>query len=174
VAVGWVERAGLVLIERPAAAGPFRGTWDLPAFVSECAASSARALERGLARRHGLRVEIGAGVARLRHAILHRNLRLSVFRCTIPSRVSVRSASLAWCVPARIDEVPVSGATRKIIARLTAARIAPFEERERAEREVDTRPVGEKTRRRHRDLRVEPVRLEREKRQRREPSGYHE
>jgi len=109
VAVAVVVRRGRVLLERPGAASPLRGTWDVPA------AGGADLLRSELRNRHGLSVELGEPVARYTHGILDQVLRIQVHPCRLLDRTVGRSGDLRWVAPASLGEVAVSGATRKVL-----------------------------------------------------------
>jgi A/G-specific adenine glycosylase len=109
VAVAVVERGGRVLLERPGATSPFRGTWDLPAAMPD-----ADRLRESLRDRHGLHVEVGQPIARLTHGILQSVLRLEVHPCRLLAPAAA-TGDLRWIAPAAIGDVAVSGATRKVL-----------------------------------------------------------
>ncbi|MCP3978746.1 MAG: A/G-specific adenine glycosylase [bacterium] len=120
VGVAAVFRAGRVLLERPTQASPLRGTWDLPAIELGPTAPATRALATGLARRHRLEVSVGEAAGSAPHAIMNRRLRLEVHRASlVRGRVAGR-VDLRWIAPSELDEVPVSGATRKALGVLAA------------------------------------------------------
>ncbi len=132
VAVAVVRRGGRVLLERPGATSPFRGTWDLPAV-----AANADRLRGLLHERHGLRVEIGEPVARLTHGVLDQVLRLHIHPGRLLGGSIGRVDDLRWIAPASIDEVAVSGATRKVL-RLTQRDPRPARPPARAESTAGT------------------------------------
>ena len=117
VAVAWICRAGRALLERPTDGSPFRGTWDLPAAVVESDGDGRAAIE---ARLNHLGLQAGAGqlVARLRHGIMHRRLRLEIFDCRLRRGRVASHPGLMWADPSRLDGIAVSGATRKVVRAL--------------------------------------------------------
>jgi len=116
VAVAAVVRGDAVLLERPAAGGsPLRGRWDLPAIAVADGADGADALAEAMRRRHALAVAAGPVEARADHGILTRRLRLEIHRGRVRrGRVAGRDG-IRWVDLAALDEVPVSGATRKAL-----------------------------------------------------------
>lgn len=115
VGVALVRRGGRLLVERPRG-GPFRGNWDLPAAAAHDGEDPARAVEEHLASRHGLIVRAESPVGRADHAILNRRLRLAAYPCRWSRGRTAGAADLRWIRPDEIDDVAVSGATRKVIA----------------------------------------------------------
>ena len=68
-------------------------------------------------RRHGLAISEPHALGVERHGILHRSFRLEVYHCRLlRGRVSGRPA-LRWLDEADRESAPVSGATRKALAR---------------------------------------------------------
>jgi len=119
VGVAVIRRSGKVLLERPDEANPFRGTWDLPAIELEAAGFATDALERRLTQRHRVTVSIRACLGRATHGILHRRLKLEAHPGTL-RRGSVRDADdLTWVSLDSLGEVPISGATRKVLRMAT-------------------------------------------------------
>jgi A/G-specific adenine glycosylase len=111
VAVALLRQSGRVLLERPGEASPLRGTWDVPAVHS----ASADRLRAELRSRHGLTVELDEPIARHTHGILETVLRITVHPGRVVARRTARSPELRWVRPSALDEVPVSGATRKVL-----------------------------------------------------------
>jgi A/G-specific adenine glycosylase len=122
VAVALLHRRGRVLLEKPGGTSPLRGTWDVPAVVGSSAEAGAERLRSELRDRHGLAVELGEPVARHTHGILESVLRIEVHAARLLEPFAGRSPDLRWVRPAELDEVAVSGATRKV---LRAARPLP-------------------------------------------------
>ena len=119
VAVAVLKRAGRVLPERPGRASPLRGTWDVPAVVSPTAIGAPDRLRNELRQRHGLAVELGEPIARYMHGILDDVLRIQVHRGRVVEPGASRSPDLRWVRPSALDEVAVSGATRKVLKKGT-------------------------------------------------------
>lgn len=115
VAVGIVERRGLVLLERRGNGSPFRGDWDLPAVEIGPEEDAGPRLRAEMESRHGLAVRPGRDPARARHAILDRRLAIEAFRCRLVAGPKAHAAASRWVPLAELDGVAVSGATRKIL-----------------------------------------------------------
>jgi A/G-specific adenine glycosylase len=117
VAVALVRRADRVLLERPAAAGPLRGRWDLPAIVVEASDPQGQ-LTRYLAERHQLAVGVGDRLGSANHGILHRRLTLETHKVTL-RRGAIASISnsdaLRWIALDELSEAAISGATSKAL-----------------------------------------------------------
>lgn len=113
VAIAWIEKRGRVLLERRHADGPLRGAWDLPAAVVAPGETPGRAIARPLSARHGLRLRTGPVLLRARHSILASRLVIEVVEATEAS-TRPKSAALRWVALGRLDEVAISGATKKI------------------------------------------------------------
>mgnify|MGYP001765382298 CR=1 FL=1 len=115
VAVGIVERRGLVLLERRGNGSPFCGDWDLPAVEIGPEEDAGLRLRAEMESRHGLAVRPGRDPARARHAILDRRLAIEAFRCRLVAGPKAPAAASRWVPVAELDGVAVSGATRKIL-----------------------------------------------------------
>jgi A/G-specific adenine glycosylase len=119
VAIAWVERWDRVLLERRHPDGPLRGAWDLPAIVVAPGETAERALVSASSSRHGLRLRAGKVLLRARHSILASRLVIDVVEATEVSPCPKRAA-LRFVALGHLDEVAISGATKKI-ARAVAA-----------------------------------------------------
>ncbi len=115
VGVAVIRRGGKVLLERPDEANPFRGRWDLPAVELDRGGFAGEALADRLGKRHRVRVAMGACLGHATHGILHRRLKLEVHAGTLRRGRIASSDSLSWVTLDRLDEHPVSGATRKAL-----------------------------------------------------------
>jgi A/G-specific adenine glycosylase len=138
VAVAWVEHGGrLLLVPRqpPAAqrrapgASPLRGEWDVPAIV--CTADAgATALARTLRNHSAVALRPASELGKLTHSILHRRLRIRAYRFVARSGAAASGARFVEL--ARLDDVPVSSVTRKVLALARSAALqkaAPAHER---------------------------------------------
>jgi hypothetical protein len=103
------------LLERPADGSPFRGRWDLPAVELGSTDDGCTALRSGVAARHGLEIRADARAAVASHGIMHRRLQLEVHPCSLLRGKVASNAALRWLDADKLSEVPVSGATRKVI-----------------------------------------------------------
>jgi A/G-specific adenine glycosylase len=121
VAVAWIERRGRVLLVQRRPGGPLRGAWDLPAAVVAAGETPARAIVRALWARQGLRLRASHVLLRAKHAILATRLAIDVVEAAAVAAFP-RSAALRWVAPDRLDEVAISGATKKIARAVLAQR----------------------------------------------------
>jgi A/G-specific adenine glycosylase len=113
VAIAWIEQRGRVLLERRQPDGPLRGAWDLPAAVIAPGETPGRAIARALSARHGLRLRAGHVFLRAKHSILASRLVIDVVEAA-PAATGPRRAALRWVALSHLDDVAISGATKKI------------------------------------------------------------
>jgi A/G-specific adenine glycosylase len=123
VLVACVTRGRRVLLERPGRGNPLRGAWDLPALEVGPRTPVGR-IGAELSRRHGLEVELVAMLGRADHAIMHRQLRLEIHACRVRRGGVTGRPALRWADPRCLGDVPVSGATRKVLRRAAPRRRA--------------------------------------------------
>jgi A/G-specific adenine glycosylase len=118
-AVGAVRRGDRVLLERPAGTSPLRGAWDLPArqFVGDGTAPDV--LRRALVAEYGLEVATGEPAGRVSHAIMHRRISLEIVPCSLRRGRTTALRTLRWTALSVLDDVAVSGATKKVLRRLS-------------------------------------------------------
>jgi A/G-specific adenine glycosylase len=115
VAVALIDRGGKVLLERPGASSPLRGSWDLPAREISAKEAAGAELQRRLAREYKLQLSFGPKTHALTHGIMQRRLELRVHAGRLRrGRVAGRE-ELRWLDPRRLDEAAISGATRKVL-----------------------------------------------------------
>lgn len=114
VAVSWIARRNQVLLERRQPDGPLRGVWDLPAALVPPRATSEGAIVSALASRHGIRVRSKGVLLKARHSILATRLAIDVVEAATGAFVP-RRAALRWASLDRLGEIPISGATAKIV-----------------------------------------------------------
>ena len=115
VGIAVIRGGNKVLLERPDEANPLRGRWDLPAVELDRGGFAGEALAHRLDQRHRLRVAMGACLGHATHGILHRRLKLEVHAGTLRRGLIRGSNELSWVALDRLDEHPVSGATRKVL-----------------------------------------------------------
>ncbi|MCH7779809.1 MAG: A/G-specific adenine glycosylase [Acidobacteria bacterium] len=115
VGVAVIRRAGKVLLERPDATNPLRGTWDLPAVELDGSGFATEALTRRFDQRHRVAVTMGACLGRTTHGILHRRLKLEAHGGTLRRGRVGESKNLAWVALDALGNHPVSGATHKVL-----------------------------------------------------------
>lgn len=117
VGVAVVVRDRKVLLERPGATSPLRGSWDLPAFELRPTEEGGVRTRQMLEHLRGFDLSGGEPIGRANHAIMNRRLRLEIFRYRLRQGRVSRKLDLRWERPAELDRVAVSGATRKVLRR---------------------------------------------------------
>ncbi len=114
-AVAVIRRGEQVLLEAPGEMSPLRGRWDLPAVEHESDQDGGASLVVALRDRHGLEARSLTAGANVSHGIMNRRIRLTAYHGTLArGRVAGRK-ELCWVEPDRLDHVPVSGATFKVL-----------------------------------------------------------
>ena len=116
-AVALVARGDRLLLERPGDASPLRGAWDLPALELGGDADAASVVRKEMRRRHGLAISEPRPLGVERHGILHRSFRLEIYSCRLLRGGVAGRPMLRWLDEADRESAPVSGATRKALAR---------------------------------------------------------
>ena len=121
VGVAWIVRGERFLLERSVADNPLRGTWEIPAVELNGRRDAGRVLTAMLDRRHGLGLMPPRAVATVTHGIMNRRLSLEI--CVMGHRRgrTTDRDELRWVRPDELDEVAVSGATRKIAHAVASA-----------------------------------------------------
>lgn len=122
VAVAVVRRGRSVLLERRDGRTPLRGRWDLPARTVPVGAAPDEAIRGALASR-GIDADVKRPVATVPHAILDRRLELAICPARPRGRLGL-SEDLRWADRGALDEVAVSGATRKVLRVLSESVVA--------------------------------------------------
>jgi A/G-specific adenine glycosylase len=112
LAAALVERAGRVLLVRRPEGRLMGRMWEVPQTSLESRGLSD--LEPELATRHGLRVAAGPLLARVRHAITFRRIRVDVHAARLRRDPPADAERYAWVEPQAL-ELPVSSLTRKIL-----------------------------------------------------------
>lgn len=115
VAAALVERGGRVLLVRRPEGRLMGRMWEVPQTTLDARGLSD--LEPELATRHGLRVSAGPLLARVRHAITFRRIRVDVHAARLRRDVPADDERYAWVRPDALD-LPVSSLTRKILRAL--------------------------------------------------------
>jgi adenine-specific DNA glycosylase len=121
VAAALVERDGRVLLVRRGAGRLMGRMWEVPQTSLE--AQGLRDLVRELEERHGLQVTPGPLVARGRHAITFRRIRLEAYRARLRREPPADTERFRWVTPAEIAGLPVSSLTRKVLRGLASPQL---------------------------------------------------
>jgi len=113
-----VESGGLLLfVRRPPDAGHLAGLWELPTV----AGGGAQA-EGALAAALGGRWRLGEARARVSHAITTRRITLTAHAASVAGEGVAEGREAAWWSPDEAGRRPLTGASRKLLARIFAAR----------------------------------------------------
>lgn len=113
VAAALVERGGRVLLVRRAPGPLMAGLWELP--QTGLTSRGLDDLEAELRERHGLRVEVGAPVCTVRHAITFRRIRASAYSARLKGPLPRRPNLLRWARREELGELPLSSLTFKLL-----------------------------------------------------------
>jgi len=109
------ERAGVLLVRRPEGSSLLAGTWEVP-WVEAAGARSAAA---GLAARYGGVWRLGGRVARVRHAITHRDLEVAVHRAELAGGGEIaEGVEAGWFDAAGRAGLPLSSLVGKVLGAL--------------------------------------------------------
>ncbi len=91
------------------------GLWEFPGGEG----GEPGALREVLRRRHRLWMEVGEPLGEVRHSILERSIRLSVYRARLlrPPRQTAEPGAWRWMATERAlgGEIPLSGSARKVL-----------------------------------------------------------
>jgi A/G-specific adenine glycosylase len=121
VAAALVERDGRVLLVRRPEGKLLGRMWEVPQTSLESRGLEDLAGE--LREKHGLRVIPGALAVRARHAITFRRITLEGYRARLVGAAPSDPDQVRWATPEELGALPVSSATRKLLAGLRAAQI---------------------------------------------------
>lgn len=113
VAAALIRGPAGILLERRSPVSPLRGEWDLPARAAENGRDRGASPLRALASAHGLALADGRRLGGAKHAILDRRLDLELWEFRTRRRRAGTDGR--FVPPERMDGVPVSGATRKLL-----------------------------------------------------------
>jgi A/G-specific adenine glycosylase len=113
VAAAVVERQGRLLLVRRDEGRLMGRMWEIPQTSLETRGRPDLAGE--LRERYGLDVQPGALVARARHAITYRRIRLEAYRAALRRQPPSDSDRFRWVAPEEIAGLPVSSLTRKVV-----------------------------------------------------------
>jgi len=113
VAAALVEEGGRVLLVRRGEGRLMGRMWEVPQTSLE--ARGLPDLARELKQRHGLDLVPGKLVARGRHAITFRRIRLEAYSSRLRRRPPLDPERFRWVRPEEIAALPVSSITRKVL-----------------------------------------------------------
>jgi A/G-specific adenine glycosylase len=109
-----VERRGRVLLVRRSEGRLMGRFWEVPQTSLE--GHGLADLVDEVRTRHGLEVEAGALVARARHAITFRRIRVEAYRGRLRREPPRDPERFVWAGPDELASLPMSSLTRKVIA----------------------------------------------------------
>lgn len=121
IVLGYLERAGQVLITRRALGTPQGGRWEFPGGKVEVDESLPAALQRELWEEIGVRASIGDELAMTRYRYPDICVELHLFRCTTsdaPSSLQV--SELRWAPIAELADIDFPPANGALLAALRA------------------------------------------------------
>jgi adenine-specific DNA glycosylase len=95
--------------------------WEVPQTSLE--ARGLPDLVRELLARHGLAVVPGALLARVRHAITFRRIRVEAYRARLRRKPPQDPERYRWVTPSEMASLPVSSMTRKVLRGLASPQI---------------------------------------------------
>jgi A/G-specific adenine glycosylase len=124
VAVGVVENGDRILVTRRKPEGLLGGLWEFPGGKIEEGESAADACAREVREETGLDVEVVGHVVRVSHGYTHFKAELDVFRCRYRGGDVVLDGPVdyRWIRLAEIHDLPIPGASHKILAHLEKSR----------------------------------------------------
>jgi A/G-specific adenine glycosylase len=114
VAAALIEREGRILLVRRAEGRLMGRFWEVPQTTLD--SRGLEDLARELRERHGLEFVPGALVARARHAITFRRIAVEAYGGRLRREPPADADRYLWVDPARLQDVPLSSLTRKVIA----------------------------------------------------------
>ena len=121
VAAALLERDGRVLLVRRAEGRLLGRMWEVPQTSLEARGLSD--LARELSVRHDLAVVPGALVARARHTITFRRIRVEAYRARLRRQPPADPERYRWVTLAELASMPVSSMTRKILRGFSSPQI---------------------------------------------------
>jgi adenine-specific DNA glycosylase len=113
VAAAVVEREGRYLLVRREEGRLMGRMWEIPQTSLE--SKGLADLSRELRERHGLDVTPGPLLARARHAITFRRIRVEAYRARLRREPPPDSERFRWVTAAEVRALPVSSMTQKVL-----------------------------------------------------------
>jgi len=117
IAVGVVEHGDRLLITRRPPSGLLGGLWEFPGGKVRDGESPEEACRREIAEEVSLSVEVGARIARVKHAYTHFKVDMDVFRCRYTGgEVTLNGPTdFRWVVMEELEEYAFPRANHKFI-----------------------------------------------------------
>ena len=115
LAVGMVQKKGLLLMVKRPEAGLLAGLWELPGGPVEKEMAPAQACVRNILETTNIQATVQHHIATVRHTYTHFKLRMDVFDCVWASgRIYLRGpAAFKWATHDHIKRLPLHGAIHK-------------------------------------------------------------
>ncbi len=113
VAAALIERRGRILLVRREQGRLLDRMWEIP--QTSLASRGYPDLVREVRERHGLDIVPGALVARTRHAITFRRIRVEAYRARLACAPLEDAERLRWAAPDELASTPTSSLTRKLL-----------------------------------------------------------
>ncbi len=124
VAAALIERRGRILLVRREEGRLLGRMWEIPQTSLE--SRGYPDLVREVRERHGLDIEPGALVARTRHAITFRRIRVEAYRARLARTPARDPERLRWASPEDVAATPTSSLTRKLLKAARGAQLPLF------------------------------------------------
>jgi A/G-specific adenine glycosylase len=121
VAAALIERRGRILLVRREQGRLLGRMWEIPQTSLE--SRGYPDLVREVKERHGLDIEPGALVARVRHAITFRRIRVEAYRTRLARTPTEDAERLRWAAPEELTTTPTSSLTRKLLKAARGAQL---------------------------------------------------
>jgi A/G-specific adenine glycosylase len=121
VAAALIERRGRILLVRREEGRLLGRLWEIPQTSLE--SRGYPDLVREVRERHGLDIEPGALVARTRHAITFRRIRVEAYRARLARTPARDPERLRWASPEDVAATPTSSLTRKVLKAARGAQL---------------------------------------------------
>ncbi len=118
--LAWVESPeGILLFRRPEDSPLLAGTWELPGF-DRAAPDPPQEPAQVLAAKYGGQWTIGPKIAKIRHAITHRNIEAEIHRgqVTFAGDTVAEGPEAGWFHPPEIGELATSSLVDKAVAKV--------------------------------------------------------
>lgn len=106
----------ILLVRRDPREPVLAGLWELPTVEAEERGEA----EQALGARYGGRWRLGERAASLRHGITYRSLEIAAHRAEWQPEGVAEGPEATWIEPARPERLALTGAARKLLARLAA------------------------------------------------------
>jgi A/G-specific adenine glycosylase len=118
MAAAVVKRGERLLMYRRQSEELMRDLWELPGGQCRQGEPPSTGLVREVRERYGLELEPTREIAKVSHSIMNRKITLHAFEALLKGRIGKRSFLRTWIEPEKVDNLPVSSMTLKVLRRL--------------------------------------------------------